>query len=211
MFIFIAWYILAPVLAKCFSADGNWASFLPWLCSWSLFFTPQKVFESRLNFVPLKISIFSRLQWSKRGLGWDFQRCVGGERNRQRENDFTVPALSQKIILELLFYTIPTIEHADMHQLGPDVRLIFLTQCWNSTAHQYAVFGLIYNKKCLHVCTHTHTYIRMWYFRKMGWWVQWDSKKRGQLGLRYRMERWDFELGALGSERNSCSQDRWEV
>ena len=53
--------------------------------------------------------------------------CRG--RKGQRENDFTGPALSQKIILELLFYTIPTIEHADMYQLGPDVRLIFLRQC----------------------------------------------------------------------------------
>ena len=29
MFIFISWYILAPVLAKMFCTDGNWVNFLP--------------------------------------------------------------------------------------------------------------------------------------------------------------------------------------
>lgn len=116
--------------AEYFCADGNWVRFLPWFCNWSLFFT-QKLSLS-LNFIELKISIFSTLEWSKGRLEWDFSE-VCREQDKLRENDFTRPVLSPKIILELLFYTIPTIQHPCTGQVGSNLRLVF-RQCWNSTS-----------------------------------------------------------------------------
>ena len=45
------------------------------------------------------------------------------------------------------YSTIRTIKHPNTHQLGPNLRVSILRQCWNSIPHQCAVFGLIYKKR----------------------------------------------------------------